>query len=385
MQDLSISDKDRLLSSIRSLEDEVSGARAAFDKDRQISTPIFKILSEKRLFRLWLPKELGGLGLSPSDFLDVVEAASTLDGSVGWLVGNGGGMARAGGYLPKRSAEQIFSDPNAFIVAATGAVGRAVTVNGGYRVSGQWPFGSGAHHGTYFVVLCDVEERDPCDPARTMFVYVPASAVTTLDTWHVSGLRGTGSCDFAMADVFVSSDFTHAFQAEPTVDGAIYRLPTRSVFPFTVATVPLGIAVAASRSFCQMAADHKRSGASASLGSSEVIQSELGRLRAQVDAARCLLRHSMEVLCGEVSSQGTATEESRARFRGACTLAGETASNAVAKYCDMAGARAIFESCDLERCERDVRAAVKHVAMSTAAYVTNGMFELGQDISGRRF
>src|SRR5437660_5787487 len=98
----------------------------------------------------WLPHALGGPELPPFEFMRVVEAASALDGSVGWLVGNGGGMSRIGGYVDQAVARDWFFDRRAFVAAATGAVGTATPVAGGYRVSGRWPFGSGSHHASPF-------------------------------------------------------------------------------------------------------------------------------------------------------------------------------------------------------------------------------------------
>src|SRR3954469_4620786 len=97
--------------------------RAAFDSERRLPDAVFNALADAGLFRLWLPKALGGPELSPDDFMTVVETASALDGSVGWLVGNGGGMSRIGGYLPEPIAQQFFSNPRGFVTSATGAVG----------------------------------------------------------------------------------------------------------------------------------------------------------------------------------------------------------------------------------------------------------------------
>jgi len=117
----------------------------------------------------------------------------------------------------------------------------------------------------------------------------------------------------------------------------------------------------------------------------EAIQSEVGRVETRTGAARAYLRATMTDLCAEVIDGGPASEGARLRFRTACTLAGETAAAAVAAYCDMAGAAAIFESSPLERYERDVRAAIKHVAMSPAAYATQGVAAFGGDVSSMRF
>src|ERR1700704_6630850 len=146
------------LNTIEKLGPLVDEHRASFDRDRKLPKAVFRALAGAGLFRLWLPAAMGGPELSPIEFMQVVEAALALDGSIGWIVANGGGMSRVAGYLPESVAREWFADPGAFIVAATGAVGSAQPVAGGYRVTGRWPFGSGSSHATPFTGLGTLED-----------------------------------------------------------------------------------------------------------------------------------------------------------------------------------------------------------------------------------
>jgi alkylation response protein AidB-like acyl-CoA dehydrogenase len=112
------------------------------------SSRVFSRPKKAGLFRLLLPRRLGGPELSPADFTMVVEAAARLDGSVGWVVGNGAGASRIAGYIEDGAARALLGTPGAFMVTATGAVGQAAPTDGGYRVSGRWPFGSGLSSAT---------------------------------------------------------------------------------------------------------------------------------------------------------------------------------------------------------------------------------------------
>jgi acyl-CoA dehydrogenase-like protein len=208
----------------------IAHERAGFDQARRLPDAIFDALADAGLFRLWLPEALGGPELSPLEFMTVVEAASALDGSVGWLVGNGGGMSRVGGYLPERIARDWFADPRAFIASATGAIGAAQKSNGGYRVSGRWPFGSGAHHATHFMALASQPGPDGRDEP-SLCCYFQRRDVVVHDTWRVSGLRATGSCDFEVRDVFVPAEHTHPFIGHHAMQaGAVYQLPRSPCF-----------------------------------------------------------------------------------------------------------------------------------------------------------
>jgi len=335
------------------------------------------------MFRLWLPTDLGGHELSAFDFMDVVEEASALDGAIGWLVGNGGGMGRVRAFLGDDCAREIFADPNAFVVSGTAGVGRAVPVEGGYRVSGRWPFGSGSPHATWFTPFCEIEEGGQ-KTGRIINPVVPRADVILHDNWHVSGLCGTGSGDFELQDVFVPDRFVHPQQPEPTRPGTLYRLPTGSIYPWTVATVPIGLARGALQEFMAIAGQRKRRNDTLPLAERELVQSEVGRIEARLSASRAYLRQAMADLLGAVEA-GADLVPARVRFRMACTFASEGSLWAIGLLTEITGAISIFRTCPLERYERDARAAAKHIAMSPTAYVTGGKLVLGQDLSGMRF
>jgi indole-3-acetate monooxygenase len=348
---------------VRELAPTVAEHRGKFDSDGRLPDPVFEQLAALGLFRLLLPTSLGGHGLTALEFMDVVEAAAALDGTIGWLVGNGGGMARAGGYLPAESAREIFDDPAAFVVSSTGATGRAVRVPGGYSVTGRWPFGSGSPHGTWFTPLCEVDEGEQA----------------THELIFVSGLCATGSVHFELVDVFVPDRLAHPFQPEPTHPGTLYRLPTGSIFSWTVATVPLGIAAGAIDDFVTKARSAKRHGDDVPFAERELIQSQLGQIQARTAASRAYLRHTMSTLL-EATEAGTDLETPRVDFKLACTFASQSALWAINLVTEMAGTVSIMRSSPLERRERDARAAAKHIAMTPDEYIRGGKRRLGLDL-----
>ena len=377
--DRSATKSEALAQSVSELSVMVDQDRGSFDTEGRISDELFAELAALGLFRLWLPQALGGLELSALEFMEVVEAAAALDGTIGWLVGNGGGMSRLGAFLPIESAEEVFADPHAFVVSATGATGRAVHVDGGYRVTGRWPFGSGARHATWFSPMCAVE-RDGQLSDEIVFVCAPRADVVVHDNWNVSGLCATGSVDFELQDVFIDDRFVHAFQPEPTLPGTLYRLPTGSIYSWTVATVPLGIADGAIAAFVRIASSTKRRGDTTPLAEREVVQSQLGQVHARVSASRSYLRHAMSRLL-DLTEAGADLERARVEFRLACTSASQAALASIGTLTEMAGAISISRSCPLERFERDARAAAKHIAMSPAAYIAGGQLLLGRELS----
>lgn len=354
---------------------------ARFDADRRLSDEAFEALSEAGFFRLLLPARLGGCELSPLDFMTVVEHAAALDGTIGWLVGNGGGMARAGGYLPPHGARKLFASPSAFVASSTGAIGKAVPVEGGYRITGRWPFASGAPHATTFAPLCEVNEGS----GRIVLAFLPRGSVTLIDSWHVSGMRGTGSWDFETDDAFLPAEFVCDFPANPTHGGIVYRLPGVSAFVWTVATVPLGIAKGAIDAFVSLGSGHLRQGTTVPVTERELAQAEIGRCLSRCRAANAYMRSAMSDLCAAVEGEGSDLVAARINFRLACSHAAEVAAGVVLRVNDLVGARALAESQPFERRERDVRAAAKHAAMSAAQFEIAGRHAVGGDLGGASF
>ena len=373
------------LEALSGLAPLLAARRTDFDRDRCLTPDVFAALADARLFRLWLPKTLGGPELSPFDFMRVVEAAAALDGSIGWLVGNGGGMSRVGGYLPSEVTSAWFADPRAFIVSSTGAVGTAVPVSGGYRVTGRWPFGSGAPHATIFMGLASIKGETPGEQPA-LCCHFPRNAVVLHDNWHVSGLRASGSFDFEVREAFVPTSHVHPLLDHPPAQsGLVYRLPPLSTYPWTVALVPLGIAAGAIDSFVALAARKTRQGTAASLRDRETVQASIGRASALVAAGRAFLISAMSELVAALDAGGDRLTEARLSLRVACSHAADSALRVVDILEAEAGTAAIFETSPIERAGRDVRAAAKHVAMGPHVYLANGRRKLGLDTGTLRF
>lgn len=367
-----------LLASLQSLAPAISAARATIEADRRLPKELFAALADAGLFRLWLPKAFGGPELSPFEFMVVVEAAARLNASLGWIVGNGAGASRIAGYVAEDAARRHFGDRRAFVVTATGGVGKAVPVVGGYRVTGRWPFGSGIHGASSVAGLCAVSGAE--GPPRQIMCLAPASAAVVFDTWDVSGLRGTGSCDWALDDVIVPASDTFDFPMQPVEQpGIVYRLPAISTFAWSVSVVPLALARACFDAFVELAGDRTRLGTSQPLREREIIQSDVGRADAQLRSARTFLVEAMGELMDAVEQGAENLVPCRADLRLAAAHAASTALQIAAALETAVGAAAIFESGPMAGRLRDLRAAVQHVAVSPNNFTIAGRLRLGLD------
>lgn len=232
------------------------------------------------------------------------------------------------------------------------------------------------------MVLANIRPEDPDSPC----CYLGRADVTILDNWHVSGLRGTGSCDFEARDVFVPTAHAHPFLGlQPTQPGPLYRMPPSSVFAWSICGVPLGIASGAITSFAELACRKSRLGTRALLCDRETVQMTVGRAEAMLRAARAFLIDAMTELMAATETGGERLVEARAVVRIANAQAAEPAMSITDELTTSAGAAAIFETCAMERAVRDVRAAAKHIAMSPNNYIIAGRLALGLDPGAVRF
>ena len=358
---------------VRSLTSWIRAECADIDKTRAVPVPVIDKLRGAGVFRMLVPRHLGGVETDPIAFFDVVEAASCADGSVGWVVMIAGGYATFGGLLHPQGAAEIFSNPSTICVGAFRTEGSAVEVDGGYRVSGRWSLGSGSGHATWFIAGCVVMRNG--QPVRTSNglpvmreVFVPASAVQVIDTWDSTGLRGTASHDFELDNVFVPASRTLWFQEPPACNHSLYRMPPLAMFATFVSAVPLGIARHAIDAFIALARTKKPAMAAGVVAERAVAQATAGRAHALVSGGRAYVRAALEDLWSRVDAGHAPTLSDRAALWTAATHAAHHALEAIQLLYGAAGAEAVYARCPLDRCLRDARTAVQHVVVQQNNY-----------------
>src|SRR5271170_8013902 len=188
-----------------------------------------------------------------------------------------------GGYLPPDAAHQIYgSDPLVITGGAFRPTGQAVVVDGGYRVTGRWPLGSGCQHSAWIVGGCRIFDGDQprlgADGLPVMrLLFFPAASCEILDTWHSIGLRGTGSHDYAVTDLFVPAAHSLWFREPPVEPGPLYAMPTIALFGAAIAAVPLGIGRHAIDILTKLAESKTASRSRRTLSEDSALQGALGR------------------------------------------------------------------------------------------------------------
>ena len=384
-------DADGFLNAARDLAPTIRALRADIERDRSLPAPLVRRMADTGLFSLWLARSLGGPELTTLDYLRIIEELSRADGAVGWCAMVSAGYSRLSGYLDDTVAREIFGDGSTIVAGTINPTGKATAVPGGFKVSGQWSYGSFIQHSAWTVGSSIIYEngapRRGADGAPDMrLMLFPTSAVEIIDTWHVGGLRGTGSHDFRVADLFVPEERAiDAFTAKPVRPGTLYAAPFITVFAMALCSVPLGIARAAIEAFVELAAGKTPIGASAKLRDKAGAQADLGTAEALVRSARAFLVSELQGIWDTVAAGAMPSMAQRAIARLAAAQATRASAQAVDLLHNAAGGSALYESNLLERCFRDVHAATQHVGISSANFELSGRVLLGLDPGTPRF
>jgi alkylation response protein AidB-like acyl-CoA dehydrogenase len=349
----------------------VEACRADTDRLRRLPDLIVQAFVDRDIYRLVLPVDLGGRGIDPLDQFDLTEEISSYDGSVGWNFAIGTNSGMMGGVFPRDIVLKLFANPELAVAGSGPPQGRAVETEGGYRVTGRFAWASGVHQASWVVGGCFVfegEQRKMAPNGGPVVVHVlaPKSEASVLDTWQTGGMRGTGSTEFVLEDVFVPK--AHAFSmfgGQPYHDSAIYRLPT-SVFGFALTAVPLGIARHTIAALKQLALAKKPPPPRLGLAEQGFTQYTVAKAEAMIEAARLAVRVAFSELWREVREDGQASIASRARLRRSAVHAVESSVEAVGMCCRAAGGDALFENQPFERALRDVNAVAGHVVFQRA-------------------
>jgi alkylation response protein AidB-like acyl-CoA dehydrogenase len=374
----------------KNLASRVREVRQDIDRARMLPGPLVDEMTEAGFFRLWMCRAYGGPELTFPEFLAVIEELSRADGSVGWCAMVASVWSRLTGYIAESAGRQIF-DRNNRLAGSVNPTGKAVAVPGGFRLTGRWSYGSFIQHSQWTVgnsVVHDGETRrlDDSGAPDIRFMIFPTADVEIIDNWHVAGLRGTGSSDFQVSDLFVPEERSlSAFAPTRIQPATLYAIPQITTFAASLPCVSLGIARAAIDAFTDLAEGKTPMGSVSRLREKSIAQSDLGRAEAHLRSGRAFLLDAMQEIWDEAAAGRTATLRQRAIARLAAAKAAEASAQAVDLLYNAAGGTALFESNPLERCFRDVHATTQHIGTQAANFELAGRVLLGLDPGTARF
>lgn len=315
------------------------------------------------LFGMWVPREAGGLDIGLVAQVDAIVELARADMSACWtlMIGNTVTASMAAG-LPADGFAEVFAGER--LPVAAGSLkpgGRAERVADGYRVTGKWGFGSGILHSEWIVANCLIEDQDE---ARSISLVVPIAEVEVHDDWHVAGLRGTGSCSYAVTDVLVPD--RRALRAAQQ-RGTFFNANAGLRIPIEHAAVSLGGARRALDETIRLSTTKRRLWDPATVASSQAFRVELGRLEAQWTALLAGVKAAAAELEYTVAREG-GVRGVAAKLKAVAALAAEQCLAIGGRAFRHAGAGAIQDAEVLQRVHRDLVAAAQHVMVSDSAY-----------------
>jgi alkylation response protein AidB-like acyl-CoA dehydrogenase len=370
-------------------------ASDAIEAGRGVTPEIVAAMKERGIFRMLLPRSLGGAELDPLTYTAVLESLAQGDGSTAWCLGQNSGCSMIAPYLPADTAREVFGGPDGILAWGPDVPGsgKGVAVDGGYKLSGQWGFATGSRHASWLGCHVSIFEPDgsprllPSGRQQVRTMVFPKSEARIIDNWHVLGLRGTGSDSYALKDHFVPQRRTAGRDNfdELREPGPLYQFTSGMIYAMSFAHVAMGIARGAFDSFIELARDKVPRGAKGTLRENNVVQSQVSQCEAKLKSARAYLRGVIGEMWDEAQAKGKIGPEHHPQLRLAATWAIHQARDVVATVYHAAGATAIFENNPLERRMRDIHAGTQQGQGRPIHFETVGQMLMGLPPEGRMF
>jgi alkylation response protein AidB-like acyl-CoA dehydrogenase len=366
----------KILEAARDLAPSIAARAPEIERGRRLPLELVAELKSAGFFRMSLPRSHGGLEVEYPATVDALTELAAADGATGWTVMIGSESPQLLALLPRKSFDEIYgAGPDVIIAGAFAPQGRATPAEGGHRVAGRWGFASGCQHADYLFGNCAV--ADGATPPTLRCALLPAREWTIHDTWHTSGLRGTGSHDIEVGDRFVPTHRSFVlFGGASSLPGALFEAPLLQA-SLHIAAVALGIAEGALGDLVAFAATRKkRLYAQVALPDSPLFQYRLGHAEADLLAARALLRERAEQLWSQARAGAVAPPFAPRVLQTSGWIA-ETAARVVDACYTAAGGSALYESSPLQRRLRDIHTLTQHASLQDTVFTNAGALRLG--------
>ena len=363
---------------VRALGPTIRAQADRIELERRLPVELVRALARAGVFRLCVPRTLGGEEAEPGVLVGALEDLAHADGSTGWcaMIGATSGVTSA--YLPEREARDIFGRSREVIAGGVFApMGSATREGADYRVTGRWRFASGCQHCDWLMGGCIVRDDGP---PRARMALFPAGDAEIVDTWTVSGLRGTGSHDMVVRDLRVPVTRSVSITDErPVAEGALYAFPVFGLLAIGIAAVALGIARGALDEVERLATEKMPTGSRRLLAERPVVQAQIAEAEATAGASRAFLREVIDEAWTTARAAGAIPIALRGRLRLAATHATAASARAVDVAYSAGGGTAVYAESPLQRAFRDIRVVTQPMMVAPATWELAGRVLLGVD------
>lgn len=377
----------------RALAPLIESEADRIERERRLPDQVMAALHDAGLYRMCLPASIDGGAATPLAVMEVLEAVAAADASTAWCLGQALGCSLAAAYVEPEVARAVFGAADAVLAwGPTSRDAKAVAVDGGYRLSGRFRFASGSRNASWLGAHCAVFEADGTQragaggkPVDRTFLF-PIECADITDVWRVIGLRGTGSDDYAVEDLFVADAYTFVRDVPAGLreDWPLYRISFITFYGIAFAGVALGIARSMLDSFVGLAAEKIAARTTTVLRENAVIQTQVAHAEWQLCASRAFLVEMIERTWQTAAAGEDFPLDQRTRLRLAISYAMNQAREVAEFAFRAAGTNAIFEDGPFERRFRDMQAVSQQSQANQWNFVAAGQALLGLEPAGGR-
>ena len=372
--------RQTLLAAVARIRPAIEAAAGEGETLKTLPASTVALLDENGLLRMKLPEAVGGVEADLITQYEVIEAMAYVDASTAWCMMIGAtSISVLGAFLPDAAVEQVFRGPRVPRGAASIApMGSVQPAEGGYTLSGRWPFASGVRHSNWLSVGALVPDPHADEPRHLLFT-VPTSQAHIHDNWDTIGLRGTGSCDVSLEDVFVPTSFvSDVLNGDPARGGPLYRIGVPGFVAYEHAALAIGVARRAFDAVVELAPAKKRGNPPSPLVERGSFQRDLGEFDLRLRAARALVLEVNREAWATVCAGGRPDTRLQGELRAVAAFATDVAVDVTTGLYRYLGGSAVYKPNVLERAVRDLYTATQHFMVSSSIYETHGEGLLGK-------
>ena len=372
--------RETLLARAQALVETVRVRTDETEALRRLPPETMQAMREAGIHRILQPARHGGAEEHFSGMVDIVETVSIACSAAGWCLTQYCSHNCLLGYWPPEGQDEIWGAvPDAMVAGSLiPACGTARKVDGGWRIDGQWPFASGIFGADWFIATAFTAEDD--GPRVAQMHALPRADYEILDTWHTAGLRGTGSADVAVKDIFVPAcralpiDATKGGGDAPGCavnDAALYRLPAFAMFSINQSAVAVGVAQATLDDFVARTRGRVARMSGKSMADYSTAQVKVAEAHTAVETARLLLHHCCDVGMAVAARGEVAPMPLRTELRAKATMAGRLAAKAVDLLFHLSGGAGLYDRNPISRAMRDMNCIRGHITQNWDVNASN--------------
>lgn len=373
----------------RTIAPQIAARANEIENARRLPPDLAADMARAGLFRLIVPQIYGGPEVSVADLVGAIETVGHADASAGWCMMIAATTALNAAYLPAEFAREIYQDALGVTGGVFAPLGKAVREGNDYRINGRWAWASGSQHCNWLLGGCLIIEDGavrtlPNGGPDHRMVFFPAAQATLIDTWNVTGLKGTGSLDMMVENIVVPIERSVSLIVDkPRVEGPLYAFPAFGMLALGVAAVALGNARAALEDVMTLAGAKKPQGSRRSLAERGHTQMEIAKTTAAIGSARAFLYDAIGEAWRTAESGASIGLQQRAHLRLAATHAVRVCAESTRTLYDLAGGTAVYLDNPIQRRFRDGHVMTQHIMVQASTYEVIGraLFDLPLDDS----